>query len=232
MSSIFSQPNFNFPYNQHRFPGQATNEIILFITRENKIMLQWRRILIVGMGLILFLSGLWIADLITTTFGLAFPSIIIIISLIIALLVVTIGWWWASTLWQKSLGIITTTRLIKFIYTTPFNRHNLSLPLEMIIDTGSYTKGFIQALFKLATFTARSSASSSGVATNDTDRINKKYFYLENIAIAEDLQHYISKLLNAFRQHQAELNNFRPFIPHLKAGQRDDFMQQYPQYWS
>jgi hypothetical protein len=101
----------------------------------------------------------------------------------------------------------------------------------MIVDTGSYTKGFLQALFKLGTFTARSSAASSGVATDDEDRINKKYFYIENVAIAEDLQQYVNKLLSVFRARNGELSGFRPFIPH-GYGKRDSLIQQYPEYWS
>jgi hypothetical protein len=135
-------------------------------------------------------------------------------------------------LWKKSIFVLTTKRLTKFIYTTPFNRHNLSLPLEMIVDTGSYTKGFTQAFFRLGTFTARSSASSSGVATDEVGRVNKKYFYLENISMAEDLQHYVSKLLRAQRQHSDRLDTFRPFIPHLKGEARKEFMAQFPDYWS
>jgi hypothetical protein len=230
MSDIFSESCFNFPYTKYRFPGQASDEIILFITRENKVMLWWRRALVVGLGAVIFLSGLWLSQLLTKVLGLTLLSGITFISLIIACLVIFVGWWWATTLWKKSIGVVTTKRLTKFIYTTPFNRHNLSLPLEMVVDTGSYTKGFLQAIFKLATFTARSGATSSGVATNDTDRINKKYFYLENISLAEDLQHYINKLLDAFRYRRSELKKFRPFIPHLKARERDRFMGKYPQY--
>jgi hypothetical protein len=70
------------------------------------------------------------------------------------------------------------------------------------------------------------------VATDDGDRINKKYFFIENIVIAEDLQHYINKLLYAFRHHHQHLPTFRPFIPHLKGEARKRFMAEYPEYWS
>lgn len=102
----------------------------------------------------------------------------------------------------------------------------------MIVDTGSYTKGFIQAWLKLGVFTARSSATSSGVATDNTSRINKKYYYIENVSCAEDLQQYINKLLSVFRQQPARLDRFRPFIPHLKGKARKKFMEDYPQFWS
>lgn len=156
------------------------------------------------------------------------------IGFFLALVVGSIGWWWVSTLWRNGIMLVTTQRLLKFIYTTPWNRHILSLPLEMIVDTGSYTKGYLQAIFKLGVFTARSSAASSGVATDDErgERVNKKYFYIENVAAYEDLQHYINKLLQAYRHHREELPSFRPFIPELKGEARRQFMEQHPGFWS
>ena len=103
----------------------------------------------------------------------------------------------------------------------------------MIVDTGSYTKGFIQTFLKLGTFTARSSAASSGVATEDTGRVNKKYFYIENIRRSEDLQHYVNKLLGVFRRTPEKLHNFRPFITELKGEARANFIKEnFPQFWS
>lgn len=230
---IFSQAHFEFPY-RYKFPGQASNETILFVTRENPVML-WVRFLSIGVVTAMLLSlGFFIGSFVQPILGIAVASIMQLVSLGAALLFLMVGGWWVSLLWRKSIVVVTTQRLIKFIYTTPVNRHNLSLPLEMIVDTGAYTKGFLQALFKLGTFTARSSAASSGVATDDAQegRINKKYFYIENVAVAEDLQQYINKLLYAYRHYPDQIGNFRPFIPHLKGEARKEFMVQWPEYWS
>lgn len=231
MPDIFSVKEFSFPYTQHRFPGQATDEKILYVERENPIMLWWKRGMVVIFGLFIFLAGSWFASLLESGLGVQVPTIVPMIFLLIGLGVILIGWWWVTALWKKSIGLITTKRLTKFIYTTPINRHNLSLPLDMIVDTGAYSKGFIQAIFGLETFTARSSAASSGVATDNVDRVNKKYFYLENIKMAEDLQHYVNKLLYAYRHHQEHLGTFRPFISKT-SGNRDQLMEQHPDYWS
>lgn len=231
--SIFNVSEFVFPYT-YKFPGQASNEKILFVTRENSIMLFMRRVGILMVALVVFLLGIFLSVLFEQFGGVGLSSLLMLGCTILSVGFLLIGWWWVTTLWRKSIVIVSTQRLTKFIYTTPANRHNLSLPLEMIVDTGSYTKGFVQALFKLGTFTARSSAASSGVATDDADtgRVNKKYFYIENIAVAEDLQHYINKLLYAFRHYPDQLDTFRPFIPQLKGEARKTFMQRYPEYWS
>lgn len=235
--TIFTQPSYLFPY-QYKFPGQASDEKILFVTRENPVMLTVRRAGVLAAALFVMVSGWWLGGLLGSVLqATAIGSLVRLAGVGLGAVFVLVGWWWVTLLWQKSVCIVTTKRLTKFIYTTPVNRHNLSLPLEMIVDTGSYTKGFVQALFKLGTFTARSAAAASGVASEEETsgsgrRINRKYFYIENVAHAEDLQHYITKLLSAFRTRPQDLANFRPFIPHLKGDERKQFMEQYPEYWS
>jgi hypothetical protein len=232
MSDIFTQPDYVFPYVGYRFPGQNSDEDILFVVRENEVMHYLRMTAIFGVGVAVIMAGLMFGSFVQNNFGLAVPVAFSLVTIVAAIGLVGIGWWWTTVLWQKSICIVTTKRLTKFVYTTPVNRHTLSLPLEMIVDTGSYTKGFFQAMFKLGTFTARSSASSSGVATEDTDRVNKKYFYIENVAVAEDLQQYVNKLLSLFRSKNGKLEGFRPFIPYMKGGQREAFIKEHPEYWS
>lgn len=231
MTNIFAVNGFKFPY-LYKFPGQASDEKIMFVTRENPVMLYMRRLGVVIAGLTILIVGWGLGLMLTQILGTASASVIELVALLCAGLFIGVGWWWAGVLWAKSLCIVTTQRLTKYIYTTPFNRHVLSLPLDMIVDTGSYTKGLIQALFSLGTFTARSSAASSGVATDNNERVNKKYFYIENVARTEDLQHYVNKLLYAFRHHHEHLETFRPFIPELKGESRSEFMKQFPEYWS
>lgn len=228
--AIFTVERFEFPY-LYKFPGQSSDERILFVTRESDVILIFRQVLTALTAGIIFIVGYAIAQMLRSVIG----NSVVMIELLSAVIAVgfgVAGFWWVTTLWRKSIAIITNKRLSKFIYTTPWNRHNLSLPLDMIVDTGAYSKGFLQAFFKLGTFTARSSASSSGVATDDPARVNKKYFYIENVTNAEDIHHYLHKVLFVFRQDWKKLDNFRPFLPHLKGDARKEFMQKYPEYWS
>ncbi|MEN8253211.1 MAG: hypothetical protein ABFQ62_02435 [Patescibacteria group bacterium] len=235
MQNIFTVKEFQFPY-KYKFPGQASDEQILFVVRENKMMLLLRQVIFVFTAILVLMLGMFLLNMISNIIGVsaALPLLPIIL---ISLLVFVLGFWWVSTLWKKSICIVTTKRLTKFVYTTPFNRHSLSLPLDQIVDTGSYTKGLIQALFRLGTFTARSAAASSGLATDEESsgsnkRINKKYFYIENVSVVEDLQHYVAKLLDAFKHNRESLSTFRPFIPELKGERRKEFMKKWPEYWS
>ncbi len=234
MSNFFSIPIFQFPY-RYKFPGQASDEEILFVVRENKIVLYFRQSLLIAASLAFLFAGWWLASLLSGITQTVVPTSLIglirLSSIVLATVFLLIGWWWISTLWKKSVAIVTNKRLTKFIYTTPASRHSLTLPLEMIVDTGAYSKGFIQNFLKLGIFTARSAAASSGVATDNNERVNKKYFYIENIAFVEDLQQYVSKLLSEFRASNNRLVGFRPFISNLKGDVRKEFLRKnFPEY--
>lgn len=228
MSSIFQAKKFVFPYDSHRFPGQATDERILYVTREHPLFLFSKMFFVlliaVAISLAFYVFSLAFRSIFTTSsMVFLFPLVLIVVGSF-----AVIGFWWVYSLWQKSLAILTNKRLTKIVYTTPFNRYNQSLPLEMVVDTSCNNQGFFegvaQSLLHVGTLTARSSASSSGVATDDTDRVNKKYFYLENIKYCEDLQQYLNKILSLFNRSPELLTDFRPFIPYLKGEAREKFI--------
>jgi len=232
MKNIFQNKRFSFPY-EYKFPGQASTERILYVTRENRLLLILRQLFVLVSAIVIFLIGLFLNYLIGEFLAITPGFSLILFFFVMAVAFFTIGWWWVVSLWQKSIAIVTTQRLIKFIYTTPASRYSLALPLDMIVDTGAFTRGFIQTFLKLSTFVARSSATSSGVATDDPSRVNKKYFYIENVKQAEDLQHYVSKLLLATRDASKDMQTFRPFLPELKGESRASFIaEHFPQFWS
>lgn len=231
MSNIFTENYYKFPYS-YKFPGQASDEKILFICRESKIIYLVKLFALILVCVLAYFAGMQLSQIIYALLGIELASLVQLLTLLLSLVFFLGGYWWLTSTYRKSLFILTTQRLTKFVYTTPMSRYSLSLPLDMIVDTGAYSKGFVQAILRLGTFTARSSASSSGAATDNPERINKKYFYLENISFAEDLQHYINKLLRALKDHKDKIDTFRPFIPELKGESRKEFMKQYPEYWS
>jgi hypothetical protein len=231
MQNIDQLREFVFPYDSHRFSGQASDERILYITREHRLFLFLRLFVIFFIALAIFLAA-WVFSLaFHNIFSVSSLAFVFPLTLILLGLFSVLGWWWVYSLWRKSLAILTNKRLVKVVYTTPFNRYNQSLPLDMIVDTSCNNQGFFEgvahSLLQIGTLTARSSASSSGVATEDVDRVNKKYFYLENIKYCEDLQQYLNKILHILRNNKNELDTFRPFIPHLKGHLREQFIQEY-----
>lgn len=221
MKRIFDVDRFHFPYTELKFPGQASDEKILYITREAPIMLYLRLAGVVIISLVLAATG---GILINVIPGLYFPQagLILLSTLLLGAVFLLIGWWWIYQLWKKSVFVLTTRRLTKFIYTTPWNRYNLSLNLDKIVDTGAYARGYFQALFGIGTFAARSSAGNR----------SEKYFYIDNVHRFEDLKHYVGKVLFQYSKDVDSLENYRPFIPWLKGEARKEYIKKYPHYWS
>ncbi|CAN5198559.1 hypothetical protein BH11PAT1_BH11PAT1_7050 [soil metagenome] len=221
MNDIFTTSVFRFPYTDFQFPGQSTDEEILYVTREAPIVLTIKRLGVIGVALLMIFGGLFLSSLppeISPAIIASAQMLFIIFGVIFGV----IGWWWVSVLWKKSLFILTNRRLTKFIYVTPWNRYNLSVTLDKIENTGAYNRGNFEAFFKVGTLTARSSAGNR----------EEKYFFVTRIKAAEDLANYINKLLFIFHHNPQQLVKFRPFLPHLKGERRKMFMQSYPEYWS
>lgn len=220
--SVFKITEYKFPYSDLKFPGQASDEVILFIDREAKAMLWLRLVVILTISLFLILLGSVLLEFVPAYWAeLNLNMVYLIFSVLVLSLAAGIGWW-TYWLWRQSIYLVTSRRLIKFISTTPWHRYSLSLGLDNIVDTGAYNKGLLSIFFKMGTMTARSSAGNR----------KDKYFYLDNINAHEDLAHYINKVLNVFNQDQSKLSNYRPFIPNLKGEKRKRFMEKFPHYWS
>ena len=208
---IFDAKEFQFPYTNLKFPGQHSEERILFITREGKIVLTIKLVLLGFIYIFGSLTGLMVLsslNILQFTFGFLIPHFLILWTLAHLLF-----FWWIITVFRKTVFIITTRRLTKFIHTTPWTRYQMSLGLDQIVDTGAYQKGLFQMLTGLGYFVARSSAGAV------------KNFKIINISFSEDLHNYINKLLYVFNEKKNQLDQFRPFIPHLKGEARDAYVR-------
>lgn len=207
MQSIFESADFGKNYEGIVFPGKAEDEKILYVTREAPMMLLVR---LTGFMLIVSVAVL-VGALMVGNMGkmLEFEvGGLIFLILLIGAIVMGAGLWWIGQVFNKTIFIITSRRLTKFIHTTPWTHYQMSLGLDKVVDSGAYSKGYIQALFGLGTFVARSSAG------------NIKNFKIENIHFAEDLHNWMNKLMFTFNKSVAELDNFKPFVA-KPMGKRD-----------
>jgi len=206
MVSVFELDYFQPPYEKVTFPGKSEEEKILYITRESPIFLGFRLIsfslvvaisMLVGAWLVV-LGGKWLNLNDWFWLGAIF---------VLGAMVMFGGLWWIWQVYRKTLFIITTRRLTKFIHTTPWTRYQMSLGLDKVVDSGAYSKGYLQAWFHLGTFVARSSAG------------NIKNFKIINIEYAEDLHNWMNKLMFTFNKETEKLDEFRPFVA-KKRGMR------------
>lgn len=207
MQNILEATDFVAPYTDLVFPGKAEDEKILYVTREAPMMLMVR---LVGFSIVVAIAVLVGALLVGNmgkTLGFEYGGLIAMI-LLMGIIVMFGGMWWIYKVFNKSVFIITTRRLTKFIHTTPWTRYQMSLGLDKVVDSGSYSKGYLQALFGLGTFVARSSAG------------NIKNFKIENVHFAEDLHNWMNKLMFVFNKDVSELDVFKPFVA-KPMGKRD-----------
>jgi hypothetical protein len=207
MQSIFEAVDFDKNYENIVFPGKAEDEKILYVTREAPMMLLVR----LTVFMLIVATAVLIGSLMIGNMGrmLEFEvGGLIATVLLLGAVVMMGGLWWIAQVFNKTLFIITTRRLTKFIHTTPWTRYQMSLGLDKVVDSGAYSKGYIQALFGLGTFVARSSAG------------NIKNFKIENIHYAEDLHNWMNKLMFVFNKSTAELDQFKPFVA-KPMGKRD-----------
>lgn len=207
MQNILEMAEFNPPYKDLVFPGKAEDETILYVTRESPMMLLVR---LVGFSLVdavAVLVGALLSANLGKALGFEYGGLVVII-LLIGAIVMFCGMWWIYKVFNKTMFIITTRRLTKFIHTTPWNRYQMSLGLDKVVDSASYSKGYFQSIFGLGTFVARSSAG------------NIKNFKIENIHFAEDLHNWMNKLMFVFAKDLSKLDEFKPFVA-KKMGQRD-----------
>ena len=154
MKLVFDIDSFIFPYEGIKFPGQANDERILYVAREAEVMMYIRLL-----GLLIVVVSLFGLSIVIPRFlpglGSTQQMLVSLGGCLLAGVFFVVGGWWIYTLWKKSLFVVTTRRLAKFIYSTPWNRYNLSINLDKIIDTGAYAKGYFEAYFGIGTFTAR-----------------------------------------------------------------------------
>ncbi len=208
MQNILDSVEVNPPYDQMIFPGKAGDERILYVTREAPMMLMTRLVafsLIVAVTV--FIGALLIAN---TGKALEFSyGGIIVMLLLIGAIAMFGGMFWIYAVYHKTMFIITTRRLTKFIHTTPWTRYQMSLGLDKVVDSAAYSKGYFQSIFGLGTFVARSSAG------------NIKNFKIENIHFAEDLHNWMNKLMFVFAKETEKLDEFRAFVP-KPMGKRDE----------
>lgn len=145
MQSIFDAVDFDKNYEGLIFPGKAEEEKILYATREASMMLLFRLVVFsVVVAIAIVVGSLMIANA-GKMLGFEY-GILVMLVLIIGAIVMFGGMWWIAQVHKKTVFIITTRRLTKFIHTTPWTRYQMSLGLDKVVDSGTYNKGYIQAI--------------------------------------------------------------------------------------
>jgi hypothetical protein len=214
MRVVFDESVFEFPYEGYQFPGQHTEERILYITRVHPLVFWWRLVLVTGVFGLLALMARWLGGYLAGVFGLELSAGWWLGLLVVWLLSYCFAIWWVSKTYRRTVFVVTTRRLTQFVFTTPWTHYQLSLSHDEIVDTAATTHSYLQSMFGFGDLFARSSAGAVGD------------FLVENIAVHKDLHNWLSKLQHRRREGE-KLDKVRPFVPNLKGEERKRFLEEY-----
>ena len=205
--------DFTFPYKNFKFPGQYTEEKVLYATRQAPVLFR-AKILAAILGLLFF--DLVIFFIFNTIKFLSLNILVIGATLLLNLIALPIVFYWVKKTYEKTVLIVTNKRLTQFVQTSPFTRYQLSLAFDQVVDTAASTHTYLQSILKIGNLFARSSAGAEGD------------FLVQHIKVHEDLHNWLNKLLTQYTQSpekETSLDDFRPFIPNLKGKSREEFLK-------
>lgn len=205
--------DFVFPYKNFKFPGQYTEEKILYATRQAPIFYKLKLTTAI-IGFLFFDLVVFFIFSSVKIFSLNGPAIVL--TLLLNLIALPLIFYWVKITYDKTVFIITNKRLTQFVQTSPFTCYQLSLALNQIVDTAALKHNYLQSILKVGNLFARSSAGAEGD------------FLVQNIEAHEDLHNYLNKLLSKYAQSKNKekaLSKARPFILKLKGKAREEFLK-------
>ena len=139
MQSIFEAADFGKNYEGIVFPGKAEDEKILYVTREAPMMLLVRLTVFMLIVSVAVLVGALMVGNMGKMLEFEVGGLIVLI-LLIGAIVMGAGLWWIGQVFNKTIFIITSRRLTKFIHTTPWTRYQMSLGLDKVVDSGAWLR--------------------------------------------------------------------------------------------
>lgn len=193
------------------FPGQQTDERVLYVVRPHVYGLYVGAIKVVGLAIFLLVVMLMLAK---------FIALFVAFGLILSGLVAIIGLWVVITMYEKSVAYITDRRVVRFEAATPFATNTRSLAWDQVAKIKTFPRNVLMKILMVGTVTVHS--GSTYVHTHEQTRENvytNDDLELENVFYYKDLGNYLDKLLYMYKTKPEELATMRPFVP-KPAGQR------------
>ncbi len=194
------------------FPGQQTDEKVLFVVRPHVYGLYVDSAKVLGLAIFLLVVMLMLAK---------FIALFVLFGLLISGLVAIIGLWVVITMYEKSVAYITDRRVVRFEAATPFATNVRTLAWDQVAKIKTFPRNVLMKMLMVGTVVVHS--GSTYVHTHEQTRENvytNDDLELENVFYYKDLGNYLDKILYIYKTKPDELAMLRPFV--LKpAGKRD-----------
>lgn len=194
------------------FPGQQSDEKVLYEVRPHLAALYVTLVKIVGLSLVLFVFLMALARI---------SPIFALLSFVISGAVMLIGAWATVTMFGRSVAYITDRRIVRFEAATPFATNSRALTWDQVAKIKTFPRNIMWKMLKVGTVAVH--AASTFVHTHEHPRENiytNDDLELEHVYYYKDLGNYLDKILYLYKHKPQELEELKPFIP-KPAGQRD-----------
>lgn len=197
--------------NEHYFPGQHSDEKILYEMRPHDLPLFIRIIGIIILSVIIFVLSAILAMI---------HPLVTLIGILLAFAISGIGITVSIIQHKGAIGYITDRRIIRFEKPHPFHTAVRSLNWDDVMKVKTYPPNFIWSMLNIGTIVVRARASTTSFAQDTIQReVSGDDLEVHDVWYYQDLGNYIEKILHTYKQNPQELQNFRSFIP-MPRGQR------------
>lgn len=197
---------------KHYFPGQQTDEHVLYEVHPHIVSLYMSLAKITALALFLLITLLFLSKAFMF-FG--------VVSFIAAAALLGIGSWVSYESFRRSVTYITDRRVIRFEAATPFATNSRALTWDEVVKVKTFPRNVLWKMMKVGTIIIH--AKSTYVHTHEQTRENvytNDDLDLEYVYYYKDLGNYIDKILYTYKHSPHEVAQMRPFVP-KPAGQRD-----------
>lgn len=179
------------------FPGQQTDERVLYHTRPHSSM----KFLMIGAAVLVGICIIVGVQLISIAFGDYAPLVQIVGTLVIAV-VLGIIIWWIHISFARTEIFVTDRRFVKFFPVHPFRRTMRSIFWDEAMKTKTfYRNSLLERILGIGSLEVHA-------RQNERDNVDIDY-----ITYHDDLGHYIDKILYNFKNQPEEIKSLHEFVP-------------------
>lgn len=180
-----------------QFPGQQTDERVLYHGKPDSKMkyINFISIIVVGVFIIIGLG------LIAPTFG-DYAQIVQWLGTLVILVVMGVVLWWINVFFGRTEIFITDRRIVKFFPVHPFRRTMRTLFWDEAIKSKTFYKNsLLERILGIGSVEVHA-------RVNERDNVDMDYLTYHN-----DLGNYIDKILFTFKNQPEEIKNIHEFVP-------------------
>ena len=190
-----------------RFPGQQSDERVLYEVRPHKYSLYVKMTVVIAMALLVAFLSLLVGSL--------FSELIALFGIVLALAIGLFGGWAVMSQFNQYRAYITDRRVVRFEATTPFNVNTRSLNWDDTLKIKTFPPNVIWSMLNIGEVVLHARSSIISFTSHDQEiekEITGDDLELKYVYYYKDLGNYLDKILYTYRHNPTEVKNIHPFV--------------------